>query len=105
MSGYKMQHAAELYSRPINGTEIDWFYRNGSMAVVIEFGTHQHKPTFDEIISEYKRTKDSITYFITEAPNVVITVADEEIDFSKNTGIARSYRKSANGELIPAGQQ
>ena len=105
MSGYKRIHAAELYSRPINGTEVDWFYRNGSMAVVIEFGTHQHKPRFEEILTEYKRTKDAITYFISEAPKVVITVSEEEIDFSKNTGIARSYRKSPNGELIPVGQQ
>lgn len=104
MTGYKRIHASELYSRPISGTEVDWFYRNGSIPIVIEFGTHQHKPRFEEILSEYKRTKDAITYFITEAPNIVVTVSDEEIDFSKNTGIARSYRKSANGELIPAGQ-
>jgi hypothetical protein len=104
MTGYKKIHCSELYNKPINGTEIDWFYKNGSMAVVIEFGTHQHKPSFDEILSEYKKTKDAISLFIKEAPNVTITVAEEEIDFSKNTGIARSYRKSANGELIPAGQ-
>jgi len=104
MTGYKKIHCAELYNKPINGTEVDWFYKNGSMTVVIEFGTHQHKPSFDEIISEYKKTKDAISLFIKEAPIVTITVAEEEIDFSKNTGIAHSYRKSANGELIPTSQ-
>ena len=104
MCGYKKMPCAELYSRPISGTEVDWFYRNGSMAVVIEFGTHQNKPTFSEIYKEFKTTKDAITLFIKEAPLVPITVADEEIDFSKNTGIARSYRKSANGQLVPASQ-
>jgi hypothetical protein len=102
MTGYKRIHAAELYSRPIQGTEVDWFYRNGSMAVVVEFGTHQHKPSFSDILNEFNKTKDAISLFIKEAPIVPFTVADEEIDFSKNTGIAHTYRKPANEELNPA---
>lgn len=104
MSGYKRIHAAELYSRPIQGTEVDWFYRNGSMALVVEFGTHQHKPSFSDILNEFKKTKDAISLFITEAPMVPITVADEEIDFSKNTGIAHTSRKPANESQTPASQ-
>ena len=32
----------------------------------------------------------------------IIDIVDEEIDFSKNTGIAQSYHESSNGDLIPA---
>lgn len=103
MTGYKKMHCAELYSKPIQGSEVDWFYRNGAMSVVIEFGTHQHVPTYDEIVSEYKRTKKAIDHFIIESPQVKITVADEEVDFSKNTGISRNYQKLLNGELAPIG--
>jgi hypothetical protein len=102
MTGYKKIHCSELYNKPIAGTEIDWFYRNGSIAIVLEFGTHQHQPSLTEITSEFKKTKDAISHFINEAPNVAISVADEEIDFSKNTGIAQSYHESSNGDLIPA---
>lgn len=104
MTGYKRIHAAELYSRPIQGTEVDWFYRNGSMAVVVEFGTHQHKPSFSDILNEFKKTKDAITYFINEAPIVPITVADEEIDFSKNTGIAHTDPMFDPSKQTPASQ-
>ena len=57
---------------PIYGTEIDWYYRTGSFAVVMEFGTHQRKPTLKEIEYEYERTNDAFIYFLKEAPLVNI---------------------------------
>lgn len=53
---------------PIYGTEVDWYYRNNSFAVVMEFGTHQRKPTLEEIKIEYDRTNDAFLYFLEKAP-------------------------------------
>jgi murein tripeptide amidase MpaA len=103
IANYKKIHCVDLYTKPIDGSEVDWFYRNGSIAVCAEYGTHQNIPTLDEIKSEFFRVKDAITYFITESPNVVVKVTDEGIDFSKNTGISRKYSRLPNGDLIPAG--
>ena len=103
MANYKKIHCAELYSKPIDGSEVDWFYRNGAIAICAEYGTHQNKPTFDEIKSEYLRVKDALDHFINEAPNVSVKVADEGVDFSKNTGISRKYARLPNGDLIPVG--
>ena len=84
------------------GSEVDYFYRNGSMSLVIEFGTHQHKPTLKEIKTEFERTKGSITFFIKEAPECKVKAVGKEIDFSRNTGIARKYFQLENGDLAPA---
>jgi hypothetical protein len=99
MANYKMIHCAELYKSPIDGTEVDWFYRNGSFATVIEYGTHQHKPSLQEIKDELKRTQDAITYFIEKSPDIKITTADNGIDFSQNTGIAKEYHRNSDGTL------
>lgn len=95
LSGYKNIRACELYGAtkntneapirvygesnptykvnvPIYGTEIDWYYRNGSFAVVMEFGTHQKKPSNNEIEYEFKRTWKSFLHFLKEAPLVNI---------------------------------
>ncbi len=94
-SGYKNIRACELYGStgkntdvpvriygdtvspykvnvPIYGTEVDWYYRNGSFAIVMEFGTHQRKPTDKEIEYEYQRTWDAFLYFLKESPLVEI---------------------------------
>ena len=102
-ANYKSMHVSELYGRPVTGSEVDYFYRNGSMSLVIEFGTHQHKPTLKEIKNEFDRTKDAITFFIKEAPQCKVKALEEEIDFSRNTGIARKYFQLENGDLYPAG--
>jgi len=103
LSNYKSMHVSELYDRPITGSEVDYFYRNGSMPIVIEFGTHQHKPTIKEIKNEFDRTKNAITFFIKEAPECKVKAVGEEIDFSRNTGIARKYFRLASGDLTPIG--
>lgn len=95
LSGYKNIRACELYGTtskpndtptriygennssykvkvPIYGTEIDWYYRNGSFAIVMEFGTHQRKPSYEDIEYEFKRTWKSFLYFLKEAPLVDI---------------------------------
>lgn len=72
LSKYKYQRACEMYNRPIYGTEIDWYHRNGAFAMVMEFGTHQRKPTLEETSKELERTFDSFVYFIEESVNVEI---------------------------------
>lgn len=72
LSGYRYQRACEMYNSPIYGTEIDWFHRNGAFAMVMEFGSHQRKPTESETASEFKKTFGSIIHFIKEAPEVDI---------------------------------
>lgn len=72
MSDYKIDRACNLYGKPIFGTEIDWYYRNGAFAIVMEIGTHQEKPTQEQINTEFNRTWESVKYFIKEAPLVEI---------------------------------
>lgn len=67
---YNVKRACEMYGRPIYGTEVDWYYRNGAFAVVMEFGTHQRRPTHEEITSEFQRTFQGVLWFIKEAPVV-----------------------------------
>ena len=70
LSNYRTQHCHEIYGRPIYGSEIDWFCRNGAFAIVSEFGTHQRKPSHEEIKSEFERTFKAALLFIKEAPIV-----------------------------------
>ncbi len=90
LAKYKQIHCSELYGRPIFGSELDFFYRNGAFAAVAEFGTHQRIPTYKEIISELDRVDEAITHFLLEAPEVSLNLASEDLDFSENTGIAQS---------------
>jgi hypothetical protein len=88
MSQYKVDRACNMYGRPIIGSEVDWYYRNGAFAIVMEFGTHQQKPSMQDITSEFNRTWTSVQLFIKEAPLVQIKSGTEDFDFSGNTGIA-----------------
>lgn len=83
---YRMMRASELYGKPIYGSEVDWYYRNGAFktlpngktiksgcfAIVMEFGTHQRIPTQKEIIDEFDMTWKAFLYFLEEAPKVEI---------------------------------
>jgi hypothetical protein len=72
MSEYRIMKGVEIYNRPIYGAESDWYYRRNAFAVVMEVGTHQQKPTMEQITSELARTYGSVHYFIEEAPKVDI---------------------------------
>jgi hypothetical protein len=72
LSRYRVQRACEMYNRPIYGTEVDWYYRGGAFAIVMEFGTHQRVPSQSDIDSEFQRTFKAVLYFIKEAPLVEI---------------------------------
>lgn len=74
MCDYDMQRACEMYNEPIFGTEVDWYYRNRILAIVMEFGTHQKKPTPKEIKSEFERTFQGVLWFIEEAPVVELKI-------------------------------
>lgn len=82
---YRVIRACQMYGRPIFGTEVDWYYRNGAFsnspngrikrgafAIVMEFGTHQRIPTHGEIEEEFNRTFKAVLHFIQEAPLVEI---------------------------------
>lgn len=72
LADYDYQKASELYGKPIYGTEIDWYHRNGSFAMVMEFGTHQKNPSKKETLSEFERTFKSFIYFLKESVDVEI---------------------------------
>ncbi len=70
MSQYRRQRACEMYSRPIFGSEVDWYYRNGAFAIVCEYGTHQRIPTMSDTKAEFDMTYKATLVFIREAPLV-----------------------------------
>lgn len=70
LSQYDLMKACQVYRRPISGSEVDWYYRNGAFSIVVEYGTHQQPPTEQEIVSEFNRTFPAILYFIEEAPKL-----------------------------------
>lgn len=75
MSGlakYRYQRACQMYNRPIYGTEIDWYHRHGAFAMVIEFGSHQRKPSLEDTRSEFERTFPAIIHFIKNSTEVEI---------------------------------
>ena len=70
LSRYRYIRACEMYNRPIYGTEVDWYYRNGAFSIVMEFGTHQRVPSRSDIDHEYDRTFKAVLHFMKEAPLV-----------------------------------
>jgi len=72
LSQYRMQRACQMYSRPIYGTEVDWYYRHGAFSIVMEFGTHQRIPSTSDIKTEFDRTFEAVLHFIEEAPKVEV---------------------------------
>jgi len=72
LSGYKYQRACEMYNKPIYGTETDWYHRHKAFAMVMEFGSHQRKPSLEETKSEFNKTFEAFIYFIQESVNVNI---------------------------------
>lgn len=67
---YRLIRTCEMYGKPIFGTEVDWYYRHGAFAVVMEIGTHQKIPNDAEIMSEMNRVYEGLLYFIDAAPVV-----------------------------------
>lgn len=72
LSRYRVDRACNMYSTPIRGSELDWYYRHGAFAVVMEVGTHQRKPSVAEIEAEFKRTYAAVLHFVREAPLVKV---------------------------------
>lgn len=72
LSNYGFEQGCYNYGRPIFGSEMDWYYRNGCMGIVMEMGTHQRPPSTEEVRSEFERTFEAIKYFIEEAPKVQV---------------------------------
>lgn len=72
LSRYGSKQAGFNYGTPIFGTEVDWYYRQGSFSLVMEIGTHQRPPSMEEVRSEFERTFGAVMYFIEEAPKVEV---------------------------------
>jgi hypothetical protein len=72
LSNYRWIKESQLYKTPIIGAEIDWYHRNGSFAMVMEFGTHQKHPTFEDTTNEFNRTFQAFLFFIEESVKVEI---------------------------------
>ena len=72
MSGYRIDRICNNYPTPITGTEADWYYQNGAISIVVEFGTHQKIPTKQEIGYEYDKTWNAFLHFCKEAPLIKI---------------------------------
>lgn len=72
LSGYGYKKACQMYGRPIYGSEMDWFHRNGAFAMVSEFGTHQKKPSVGETEKEFERTREAFLHFVRESVKVDI---------------------------------
>jgi len=67
-SRYRVQRACEMYNKPIFGSEVDWYYRNGAISIVCEYGTHQQIPSMQDIKIEFDKTYNGTLIFIKEAP-------------------------------------
>jgi hypothetical protein len=72
LSGYGSMQGSQIYGRPIYGTDMDWFHRNGAFGIVIEYGRHQRVPSDQDTKTEFDMTWEAILYFIEEAPKVHI---------------------------------
>lgn len=89
---YKIDKACNLYTKPIHGTDVDYFYKNGAFSIVMEIGTHQVPPTLDQTKSEFERTWESILLFLEESTNFSLDSSDElNFGFLENKGISDTY--------------
>lgn len=70
LSGYRIDRACNNYPTVIYGTEVDYYYRHGAFAIVMEFGEHQRVPTDQETRTEFDKTYRAVLHFIKEAPLV-----------------------------------
>lgn len=67
LCGYRVIRACEMYGKPIFGTEVDWYYRNGAKySVVMEMGTHQRIPSEADIRYEFDKTFGAILIYMAE---------------------------------------
>lgn len=72
MTGYRHQHACENYGRPIQGSEVDWYYRHEAFSMVMEFGTHQRIPSQQDIQVEFDKTYRAILHWLKEGALVQV---------------------------------
>src|SRR5262249_660205 len=68
----------------IVGTELDWYYRNGAFAIVVEFGTHQRIPTLEQTKTEFDKLYKPYLFFIQEAPLVDVRASQSQNDKDKS---------------------
>jgi len=72
LSGYRVDRACNMYGRPIQGSDVDFYYRHGAFSIVMEYGLTQKIPSQAEISTEFNKTYPAVLHFIREAPLVQI---------------------------------
>lgn len=90
-ANYKIDKACNLYTRPINGTDVDYYHKNGSFSIVMEVGTHQVPPTMEQTVSEFQRTWEAILLFLEESTNFDIIEERSIVRFLDNTSTSDTY--------------
>jgi hypothetical protein len=92
LSDYKYEQCCNFYLRPIKGTELDWYYRNGAFSLIVEFGVNQIRPKQEQINKEFEKTWKAFKVFLQEAPLVEIKAGfDDQIEDEENLGIENKY--------------
>jgi hypothetical protein len=82
LSNYRWEKASQLYGSLIVGSDCDWYHRNGAFSIVMEFGTHQRKPSENDTEIEFDRTKDGFLSFLEESVKVnIISNNTEYIEY------------------------
>jgi len=71
LSRYRIGRLCNNYPYLIYGVEVDWYYRHGAFAFVMEVGNHQRSPSMNEIKSEFDRTWKGFLYFLDTAPTIL----------------------------------
>lgn len=71
LANYQHKRACHLYAMPIQGSEVDWYYRHGAASCVCEYGTHQRPATPQEIRVELDRTWPAFLLFLEQAPLLI----------------------------------
>lgn len=90
-ANYKMDKACNLYTRPINGADVDYYHKNGSFSIVMEVGTHQVPPSMEQTVSEFQRTWEAILIFLEESTNFNIAKERSVVRFSDDINTSGIY--------------
>ena len=80
LAGYNVIRGCQMYGHPIQGSEIDWYYRqNKSVSVVVEYGSHQRIPSLQDTQIEFNKTWGAFLLWLKEAPVMLKTSLPQDI--------------------------
>lgn len=88
LARYDVLLASELYGHPIQGSEVDWYYRQGALSNVTEYGTIQRPATQREVVEELDRTWLAFLLWLEQAPKVR---SPQKVIFRNSSGNSTSW--------------